>query len=264
VLPVAGGGRVRGAARCRTLLGVTGRTLSTVEIIATVETLTRRVEERFPSSNLGSFCKQLEEVSCEADETTAEIRKPLLSVRFGVAVTIVGLVVVLGWILGRLLMNASGSDFGEGIQSLEAALSSTFFLGAAMVFLFTLEFRLKRRRALRALHELRAMAHIVDMLQLTKDPLPLSPSIADGDTRSSPVRHMTAYELSRYLDYCSEALALIGKIGALYARDLMDPVVIGGVDGLQVQIDGLSQKIWHKMARVDRLVRDGTEPVPVG
>jgi hypothetical protein len=253
---------VEGKGDCRTLDGVTGRILSTREIIATVEMLTRWVEERFPDSNLGSFCRELEDIAREADETTAEIRKPLVSVRLGVAVTIVGMAGVLGWMLARFFSRAAGSDFGEGIQSLEAALSSTFLLGAAMAFLFTLEFRLKRRRALRALHELRAMAHIVDMLQLTKDPLPISPSVEGGDTSSSPVRHMTSYELSRYLDYCSETLALIGKIGALYARDLMDPVVMAGVDGLQVQIDGLSQKIWQKMASVDRLLRAGVGPTP--
>lgn len=235
---------------------VTGRVLNTGEIIATVEMLTRRIEERFPSSNLGSFSAELEQVAREADETTAAIRRPLVSVRLGVAATIVGMVSVLAFMLPRLWPRDGGVGFGEGIQSLEAALSSTFLLGAATFFLVTAEFRLKRRRALRALHELRAMAHIVDMLQLTKDPMPLSPELGHSETSSSPVRHMTAFELSRYLDYCSEALALIGKIGALYARDLADPVVLAGVDGLQVQIDGLSQKIWHKMASVDRMLQD--------
>jgi hypothetical protein len=207
-------------------------------------------------SNLGRFSAELEDVALEADETTAAIRRPNISVRIAVAMTIAGMIAVLGWVLLAILPTIPGADFGEGIQSIEAALSSAFFLGAATLFLVTLEFRLKRRRALRALHELRAMAHIVDMLQLTKDPLPITPAVGGGDTISSPVRHMTPYELSRYLDYCSEALALIGKIGALYARDLMDPVVIAGIDGLQVHLDGLSQKIWHKMASVDRMLRD--------
>ena len=43
-------------------------------------------------------------------------------------------------------------------------------IGAAIFFLVTLETRVKRRRALAALHELRAIAHIIDMHQLTKDP----------------------------------------------------------------------------------------------
>ena len=39
-----------------------------------------------------------------------------------------------------------------------------------MLFLFSLEGRLKRRTALRMLHRLRSIAHVVDMHQLTKDP----------------------------------------------------------------------------------------------
>ena len=43
-------------------------------------------------------------------------------------------------------------------------------VGAGVFFLMTLETRVKRRRALEAIRELRAIAHIVDMHQLTKDP----------------------------------------------------------------------------------------------
>ena len=66
-----------------------------------------------------------------------------------------------------------GSDLREiaaFIQVFEAGLSSMFFIGASVMFLVTWESRIKRNRALKAIHELRAMAHIVDMHQLTKDP----------------------------------------------------------------------------------------------
>ena len=65
---------------------------------------------------------------------------------------------------------------------------------------------------------------------------------------------MSSYALGRYLDYCSEMLSLLNKVGALYARDFYDPVVLSAVDGLQRLVDGLAQKLWHKMAIVDRIV----------
>jgi len=40
---------------------------------------------------------------------------------------------------------------------------------------------------------------------------------------------MTPFELGRYLDYCSEMLSLTGKVAALYAQDLDDPVVVEAV-----------------------------------
>ncbi|MGD8866586.1 MAG: hypothetical protein PVI01_03135 [Gemmatimonadales bacterium] len=57
-----------------------------------------------------------------------------------------------------------------------------------LFFLFTLEGRIKRRRALHFLRELRALAHIIDLHQLTTDPDRVIGSAAD--TRSSPRREL--------------------------------------------------------------------------
>jgi len=55
------------------------------------------------------------------------------------------------------------------------------------------------------------------MHQLTKDP---DRAAGRGQsTDSSPARVMSTFELGRYLDYCSELLSLISKIGALYVQD---------------------------------------------
>ena len=52
-----------------------------------------------------------------------------------------------------------------------------------------------------ALHELRGVAHVIDMHQLTKDPRGMKfKAIA---TASSPERTLTPFQLTRYLDYCS-------------------------------------------------------------
>src|SRR6185436_19423252 len=106
------------------------------------------------------------------------------------------------------------SDYTNFIQALEASISSVVFIGAAILFLVSWEHRIKRARALKAIHELRAMAHIVDMHQLTKDP---ESYFGRSHQSASPQRRvMTPFELNRYLDYCSESLALISKIAALY------------------------------------------------
>ncbi len=67
------------------------------------------------------------------------------------------------------------------------------------------------------------------MHQLTKDPtVVLSES---KPTESSPERRMSEFELSRYLDYCAEMLALIAKLGALYGSRSRDRDVMVAVDG---------------------------------
>jgi len=58
---------------------------------------------------------------------------------------------------------------------------------------------------------------------------------------------MTRFELFHYLDYCSEMLAVIGKIGAIYACNLNDSVALAAVDEVEGPTTGLSRKIWQKI-----------------
>ena len=61
---------------------------------------------------------------------------------------------------------------------------------------------------------------MIDMHQLTKN----TKNIAANNTENSPKRTMTLFQLSRYLDYSCEMLALCSKISALYANGLKDEV----------------------------------------
>ncbi len=130
-----------------------------------------------------------------------------------------------------------------------AELVGLVFVGLAVVFLLGLERRLQRRRELRAIYELRSIAHIVDMHQLTKDPDRLRKGLPD--TASSPDRSLGPVELARYLDYCSELLSLTGKITAIYGEGIDDPVVLGAVQQVEGLATGLSSKIWQKIMILD-------------
>ncbi|MFZ4476924.1 MAG: hypothetical protein ACOYPR_17145, partial [Saprospiraceae bacterium] len=92
-------------------------------------------------------------------------------------------------------------------------------------------------------------AHVVDMHQLTKDP-----AFVLSDIKNTAVSHkrvLTRTELTRYLDYCSEMLALVSKIAALFAQNIEDPVVLGAVNDLESLTQGLSGKIWQKIMILD-------------
>src|ERR1044072_3271951 len=183
------------------------RSLDSEKIVDTIGTLCRRVDERFPDSGLGNVCRELLTIAGESQERSAWIAKPQRLLR------------IITWIL--LIIMLVGL-----VQGLDAALNITILLGAAALFLVTVEVRIKRKRALKAIHELRALAHVIDMHQLTKDP----ERLRAHDTASSPTRTLRAPELIRYLDYCSEMLSLIGKIAALYVQKFDDPVALAAVN----------------------------------
>lgn len=58
---------------------------------------------------------------------------------------------------------------------------------------------------------------------------------------------MTRFELNRYLDYCSEMLALTGKVAALYVQRFEDPQAVAAVNDIETLTSGLSRKIWQKI-----------------
>ncbi len=168
-----------------------------------------------------------------------------------VLVGLAGLVLVAGFVRG---LQASTELFGM-MQGIDAGVNLLILVGAALVFLVTLEGRIKRRMALSHLHELRSIVHVVDMHQLTKDP---SIMLGQGHpTSHSPQRAMTPFELTRYLDYCSELLSLAAKIAALYAQSSTDPQVIEVVNDIERLTTNLSAKIWQKITLVEAASRAG-------
>jgi hypothetical protein len=58
---------------------------------------------------------------------------------------------------------------------------------------------------------------------------------------------MSRFELSRYLDYCSEMLSITGKIAALYIQDFDDDGALAAVNEVESLTTGLSRKIWQKL-----------------
>jgi hypothetical protein len=215
------------------------------QIVETVRVLGNRIRERFPDAQLNEVCRELEQVARQARRRAIEIGRPMLGVRILSTLLVVAVLAVFIYTVRLIRVPQQPLQAAEFIQMLEAGFSGLVLIGATVVFLVTLETRVKRARTLKAIHELRSIAHLVDMHQLTKDPDRL---IRQGhDTPSSPRRGMTPFELERYLDYCTEMLALAGKIAALYVQDFPDSQAVGAVNELENLTSGLARKIWQKI-----------------
>jgi hypothetical protein len=219
-------------------------------IIQTVERLQQRIAERFPGSGLSRVAVELRRVAGETARAVPVLSRPIWTLRISAFAGIAALVGLAAWI-GVAILNTSTNvrTAWEALQGTDAALNNIIFLSLAIFFLFSLETRAKRRRALRSLQRLRTIVHIVDMHQLTKDPQHLlSPQMS---TASSPDRVFTRFELSRYLDYCSEMLSLSSKLAALHVQYVNDPVVLGAVNDIETLAASLSNKIWQKIMILD-------------
>lgn len=225
------------------------RQLDDAAILATLGRLRDRIAERFPGSGLEGVADDLQALGHSTAALTASLRRPRWAIRVAAGLGLAAMALVLVVLVQTLQLPSGIRGVGELVQASDAAVSLLLFLGATVFFLVTLETRLKRRQALDSLHQLRSMAHIVDMHQLTKDPDRVAS--ARVDTASSPVLDLTPRELGRYLDYCSELLSLISKLAALHAQHLNDPVVLDAVNDVETLAAGLSTMVWQKISLLD-------------
>jgi hypothetical protein len=219
-------------------------------ILATSRRLERRVAERFPESGLLRVGGQLVELASRARTTTLWIRTRNLPLRV-LSVGVIGAIVVLTLVVfvASVRSHQGPRDLGDVVQSLEAAMNGLLLLGAAIWFFVSIETRFKRGRVLKALHELRTLAHLIDVHQLTKDP-DLFGSLAPP-TATSPERKLAPWQLGRYLDYCTEMLSLTGKIAALYSDGFEDPEAVDAVTDLEALTNALQHKIWQKIVLLE-------------
>src|SRR5262245_16751210 len=227
------------------------RRLDPEKIIETIRALHGRIARRFPGSGLGKVAADLRLVGEEAVTRSAWIQKPHFPSRFAATSLTLSILALMVLMLIHI-RQFRFEEYTNFIQALEASISSVVFIGAAIIFFVSWEHRIKRKRALTALHELRSLAHIVDMHQLTKDP---ESYFAPAAEQNLPGRRMTPFELNRYLDYCSESLALISKIAALYVQGFQDTVLLDAVDDVEDLTAGLSRKIWQKITILENLGR---------
>jgi hypothetical protein len=225
------------------------RRLDAAAVRSTTELLAVRVAERFPERGLAKVAREAVDVARSVGEVADGLGRPLVVARVASAAVTVALVSAVAVAVAGVDVPLTLVSAAEAVQALESLVNDVVFAGVAVWFVWSLEGRLKRRRALDALAELRALAHVVDMHQLTKDPG--GPTRRLDPTASSPIRDLDGALLARYLDYCAELLSMVGKMAALLGQDLDDAVVLATVEEIEELTQGFSQKIWQKIVLID-------------
>jgi hypothetical protein len=219
--------------------------LDPARISSTAVEISRRISEQFPGSGLSAVSTTLCGLADASTDRAARLARADWRIRVPVGIAVATMVAVAVFALLRIRVDAGAGSWAELAQGLEASVSNVVFFGVAIFFLLSLETRAKRRIALGGLNELRSIAHVIDMHQLTKDP----PSSRRSEAAGKPI--MSQVDIAQYLDYCSELLAVTSKLAALHIQAFNDPVVIDAVNGIQALTLGLSGKIWQKIMILD-------------
>ncbi len=210
------------------------RHLDPAKLIKTSDNLAAWIDRDFNHSHLSVVAANVQRLTQEAVVTAQRIRRPIWLLRIGIW----GL--CLAFVAGAVHQLVT-HRLDEILHFLDETKGAALYLGAFLLAFITLEVRFKRRRAIKAVNELRAVAHIVDMHQLAKD-----------QTIEEFREHTTPEQMERYLHACIALLALLSKIGQLYVEHFPDTVATQAVNEFEMIATGLSDKIWMKILSLKR------------
>lgn len=215
------------------------------KIVETIGRLRERIGARFPDSSLLDVCSHLLKLGQTAQQQAPAFGQPYFILRLMAGLLSVALVVCVSLTIFFAKVPDKPIELVELLQGLDAGANQVVLFGAAIYFLLSVETRWKRSRALAVVNQLRSIAHVIDMHQLTKDPERIVPK--EIALPSSPKRDMSELNLSRYLDYSCEMLSLVGKIAVVYVQHFDDPVAIASANEVEDLCTSLSRKIWQKI-----------------
>jgi len=225
------------------------RRLDAEMIIQTADVLRHRIAERFPQAGLTKVAQDFVRLARDTRADALRLEEPIVWLRIVVAIAFVAGAATFAFV-GTFISFDASTERGLGfVEGVEAAINTIVLAAVGFYTLVKMEERLKNRAALNGLHSLRSVIHIIDMHQLTKDPVVFSKQFRP--TASSPSRTMSVTDMVRYLDYCSELLSLSGKLAALYAQSLNNAVVAEAVNDIENLSTNLSRKIWQKITLLD-------------
>jgi hypothetical protein len=220
------------------------RQLDESKIIATLTALRDRIDNQFPDSGLGRVADEMIAVGSEVAACAAYLTKPNWPIRIFAGLLITSMIIVL-YLASPPIDLPEGAHKFSDVQSIAAGLNIVAIVSVAVLFLLRLETNLKRRRAHGVLHELRSLAHVVDMHQLSKDPA--GRRLPEPEITESPKGAMSPPSLGRYLDYCTDLLSLTGKLSALLVQRFKDQDVLSEVNEIEALTSALSGRIWQKI-----------------
>jgi hypothetical protein len=219
------------------------RVLNSDQIEATITKLLARIEQQFPKRGLGQLCAELLVIAQTDKRKLNQRRRPNFWVRTGVGLLLAAAAAGLAIAIYEMRTLSLEVGLFSALQGADSILNIVALAGASIWFLLNLESVMRREAILADLHELRSIAHVVDMHQLTKDPT----SVQSPEEMADDEEALSEAQLGRYLDFCSELLSLTGKLAALYMQDVRDPIVIQTVDEIENLTGNLSRKIWQKI-----------------
>ncbi|UEJ83547.1 hypothetical protein Bra3105_04330 [Brachybacterium halotolerans subsp. kimchii] len=215
------------------------------------QSLQQRINSRFPDRTLWEVCGEVvgivDEINAGSGISRRRVRAARVLSRLGMLLIAISLGGAVALAIAQVVSSPGAVGPLDLLPLIETIINDLVFGGIAVFFLFSLPERMERARVLRILHRLRSLAHVIDMHQLTKVPERL-----ERATREEGGMDLDRADLTRYLDFSTEMLSLVGKSAALFAEDTTDGDVLDAVQGIEALTSDMARKVWQKIGIIQQ------------
>jgi hypothetical protein len=216
--------------------------LDPARIIETAENLARQIGERLPGSTLATLAVELARIAHVTDERARQARRPIHAIRAGSFLAIGASILLLSFIMLHVHARWEFGTITELFEATDAGFNLLVLLAGAIWFLATFEARIKRKRALESIEELREFIHVIDVTQLYYTP-ELFKSEAQPSHSSLKLDHT-------YLLFCTQMLAVIGNLAPLYTRGAAGDSILRAVSDVELLASAITAKLQSKAESV--------------
>jgi hypothetical protein len=216
--------------------------LDPANIIETADHLARRVSEKLPDSTLAGLAAELAQVARQTEERAREARRPIPAIRVASVLAVCGTLVGIGYLGRHIHARWEFGTISEVFEATDAAFNLLVILAGLLWSFVTLEARIKRKKALASIEELRDFIHLIDITQLY-----YTPDLYNPD----PAKCLSSLNLDyTYLLFCTEMLGFISNLAPLYTRGAAGDSILRAVSDVELLANAISAKLLSKAETV--------------
>ncbi len=212
--------------------------LDPAKIIETADHLALRVNEKLLESTLAGLAAELAQVARQTEERARQARRPILAIRIASILAVCGTLLGLWYLARHIHARWEFGTITEVFEATDAGFNLLVILAGALWSFLTLEARIKRRKALASIEELRDFIHVIDITQLY-----YTPDLYNPNPANSPTSLNIDYT---YLLFCTEMLTLISNLAPLYTRGAAGDSILRAVSDVELLANAISAKLLSK------------------
>ena len=173
-----------------------------------------------------------------------QARQPIFTIRAGSVLAILASLAGIWYLARHIHTRWEFGTITELFEATDAGFNLVVILGGALWFFISLESRIKRKKALAFIEELREFIHVIDVTQLF-----FTPEIYKLDP--ADCRRSSSLELDyTYLLFCTQMLGVISNLAPLYTRGAAGDSIMRAAFEVEMLANAISSKLFTKTAAV--------------